>query len=143
MHSALLAEAAARGEDASTVPAVDSLKGTMDQCIDLALLTAEYQARVAAKAAAAAEAAAAASAGGESADSSSSSAAASSSSSSSEPAEETASERVRRQVLTPVERSSTLRAVRGVADEDAKIRAEEAVVEEAQTPQGPIVTSEG
>ena len=106
----------------------------MDQCIDLALLTAEYQARVAAKAAAAAAAA------GEAADSSASS---SSASSSEAAAEETASERVRRQVLSPAEKSNTLRAVRGIAGEDAKIRAEEAVVEEAATPQGPIVTSEG
>lgn len=136
MHSSLLSAATAAGADASTVPSVEELKGTMDQCIDLALLTAEYQARVAAKAAAAA---AAANEGEAAADSSASS----SSASSSEPAEETASERVRCQVLSPVEKSNTLRAVRGVAGEDAKIRAEEAVVEEAATPQGPIVTSEG
>ena len=140
-HQRLVAAAAAAATAADTpaaVPDVSDIQGTLDQCIDVALLTAEYQARKAMAEGRPIETAAAASSSssGDSGDSSSAS------SSANEPREETASERVRRQVFTPVDKSHTLRAVRGVASEDARSRAEEAVVEEAQTPCGPIVTSE-
>ena len=86
-------------------------ESTLDQCIDLALLTAEYRARKEANQAD----------GSSSTDSSPSS------------------------TLTspmPPNASPTMWALRGVAKGDAHLRAEEAIVTEAMTPIGPIVTAE-
>jgi predicted protein tyrosine phosphatase len=129
----MVAAAEQRGEDASAVPALEDIPGTMDQCIDLALLTAEYRARKAAAEGRAAELQAEAA----------SSPSSSSSLSDADDASLTPSQRVQRAVLSPVGRrgGGTLMQVKGVASDDAKTRAEEAVVEEAQTPCGPIVTS--
>jgi protein-tyrosine phosphatase len=129
-------------EAEATVPPLNELKGTLHDCIDVELLTAEYKARKANQEAAAASAAAAA-AGTDGA------AAAASSSSSDADADvvvagdggvESASQRLARAVFSP--NSNTLRAVKGVASEDARDRAQEAIVEEAQTPCGPVVTSD-
>lgn len=126
------------GGPEAAVPALEDIRGTMDRCIDVALLTAEYEARKAATEGRKAELQAEA----EAAPSSSSSP-----SSLSADSDLTPSQRVQRAVLAPtVARSlkggGTMSRVTGVAGDDAKTRAEEAVVEEAQTPCGPIVTSE-
>jgi len=132
----LLEEARARGEadpDAA-VPPLTELKGTLDDCVDIQLLVTEYKARKAAQAEAESAAAAAAASSGAS-DSEPAAAAAA-------PSDEelTPSQRVARAVFSP--NSNTLKAVKGVASEDARERAQEAIVEEAQTPCGPIVTSD-
>jgi protein-tyrosine phosphatase len=116
----LIEEARNNGSDENTVPSIDQLKGTLDDCIDVALLTAEYKARKATQLKYLEERAAAASAGGSEEASSTDSGSSS---------EMTSSQRLAHAVLHSPNKG-TLNYVRGVATDDAHERAQEAIVEE-------------